>query len=620
MSGLFSYGSSTTQRTGNDAIYGQGTDGDVTITGNTTLTSDKYYNNLTVNGGVTLTCSGYKIFVKNTLTLNGTISVNTGTTTGTIFAVTTSSNVSNVLGGIGAGSSANSAPSWVTENIYGLVLDSSPVQVGGLASVRGGSAGIAGNTGSTVPAYTNSDTWSGKAGTAGSAGNYAPNANTEGASGGKGYTGNSGTATGATAGVGGAGGTGGNGGALAVIIAKNITGTGTISAIGFSGSAGSAGSTGSPGTAGNTGATAPTLTVNAGTNSTAVIAGCNNHTSPANTANCATHGHVQSNHHTHTQSNHHHTVQEHHTVRDSAHHSYCSQHHPNGHCINHAHAQSNHHYHVAGAHHYHVRSNSHHTVRSDQHHTVCNAHNSTHANHICNTNSSYAGGAGGAGGAAAPAVTGDTGQAGYNGGGGAIIVITEPFRYFEVAPVGVEVSRTWATDINSNRSTVVSGADGTAIGTGAQNTIDIVAQSGNVAATSAAVYCSELTYGGYSDWFLPSKDELNQMYVNKTTTISGSSFTYWSSSENDANNAWSQNFFNGPQSSSLKSSTTPYVRPVRSFLSTATYAIGDTGPAGGKIFITPSTSPLSQITTSVAAGTGGTGTGGAGNVYVILNK
>ena len=41
MSGLFSYGTSTTQRTGNDAIYGQGTDGDVTISGNTTLTSDK---------------------------------------------------------------------------------------------------------------------------------------------------------------------------------------------------------------------------------------------------------------------------------------------------------------------------------------------------------------------------------------------------------------------------------------------------------------------------------------------------------------------------------------------------------------------------------------------------
>ena len=536
MSGLFSYGTSTTQRTGNDAIYGQGTDGNVTISGNTTLTSDKYYNNLTVNVGVTLTSSGYKIFVKNTLTLNGTISVNAGTTTGTVHAVTTSTNVANVLGGIGAGSSANSAPSWVTENIYGLVLDSSPVHQpsfsdslltvygeanenttltlnapGGsifteilfmsygtptgslgsytinpschatlsdvakaallgqstltvdatnalfgdpcpgtakklavvakhtspvLTAVRGGSAGIAGNTGSTTPALTNSDTWSGKAGTAGSPGAYAPNANTEGASGGKGYTGNSGTATGATAGIGGAGGTGGNGGALAVIVAKYITGTGTISATGFSGSAGSAGSTGNPGTAGNTGATAPTLTVNAGSEWGSTTPGCNNHTSPANTANCATHGHVQSNHHTHTQSNHHHTVQQHHTVRSGHHYAYCSQHHPNGHCVNHAHAQSNEHHHAAGNHHYHVRSNSHHTVRSDQHHTVCNAHNSVHANHICNTNSSYAGGAGGAGGAAAPAVTGGTGQTGYNGGGGAIIIVTES------APTGITTTIT----------------------------------------------------------------------------------------------------------------------------------------------------------------------------------
>jgi hypothetical protein len=596
MSGLFSYGSSTTQRTGNDAIYGQGTDGDVTISSNTTLTSDKYYNNLTVNVGVTLTSSGYKIFVKNTLTLNGTISVNTGTTTGTIFAVTTSSNVSNVLGGIGAGSSANSAPSWVTENIYGLVLDSSPVQVGGLASVRGGSAGIAGSTGNTTAALTNADTWTGKAGTAGSAGNYSPNANTVGASGGKGYTGNSGTVTGATAGAGGAGGTGGNGGALAVVIAKNITGTGTITATGFAGSAGSAGSTGSPGTAGNTGATAPTLTVNAGTNSTSTIVGCNNHTSPANTANC--------NSHTHGNFLHNHTGHAH-ACCVTNHHTYCSQHHPNGHCINHAHTSSSHH-------HSHTHNHS--------HHTYCSAHNSTHANHICNTNSSYAGGAGGAGGAAAPAVTGGTGQAGYNGGGGAIIVITEPFRYFEVAPVGVEVSRTWATDINSNRTTAVSGADGTAIGTGAQNTIDIVAQSGNVAATSAAVYCSELTYGGYSDWFLPSGDELNQMYVNRVALNTGFSATYyWSSSEYDYFRGMVQYFPSGARQTGGKGDTLS-VRPVRFFLSTATYAIGDTGPAGGKIFITPSTSPLSQITTSVSAGTGGTGTGGAGNVYVILNK
>jgi hypothetical protein len=262
-----------------------------------------------------------------------------------------------------------------------------------------------------------------------------------------------------------------------------------------------------------------------------------------------------------------------------------------------------------------VRTNAHHTFRSDQHHTVCNAHNSAHANHICNTNSSYAGGAGGAGGAAAPAVTGGTGETGYKGGGGAIIVVTEPFKYFEVAPVSVEVGRTWAT----YQSTAVSGADGLAIGAGEQNTADIVAQ-GNVASSSAAVYCSELVFGGQSDWFLPSSNELEQMYINRVAlNTSFSSGPYWSSSELSASEAAFWNF-DGSLTFDFAKSTAYYVRPVRSFSSTATYAIGDTGPAGGKIFITPSTSTLSQITKTVTAGTSGSGAGAAGNVYVILNK
>ena len=139
-------------------------------------------------------------------------------------------------------------------------------------------------------------------------------------------------------------------------------------------------------------------------------------------------------------------------------------------------------------------------------------------------------------------------------------------RYLEAAPFGDEVQRTWAT--GGNQSAAVSGADGTANGTGEQNTADIVAQSGNVAATSAAVYCSELVSGGQSDWFLPSKDELNLMYTNlhsASTPLGGfSSVYYWSSSEGGGSIAWFRNFDGGGQYYDGKS-VALYVRPVRAF-------------------------------------------------------
>lgn len=97
--------------------------------------------------------------------------------------------------------------------------------------------------------------------------------------------------------------------------------------------------------------------------------------------------------------------------------------------------------------------------------------------------------------------------------------------------------------------TQISGAEGTAIGTGAQNTIDI--EAGCTTAGTAADICANLSLNGYTDWFLPSKDELNQMYNNRyiinATAIAngGSSFVgayYWSSSEKHSNTAWVQIF------------------------------------------------------------------------------
>lgn len=56
--------------------FGNGSDGDAAISVDTTLTGTKFYNNLTVNPGVTLKTGGYAIFVKNLLTLDGIISNN----------------------------------------------------------------------------------------------------------------------------------------------------------------------------------------------------------------------------------------------------------------------------------------------------------------------------------------------------------------------------------------------------------------------------------------------------------------------------------------------------------------------------------------------------------------
>ncbi len=116
---------------------------------------------------------------------------------------------------------------------------------------------------------------------------------------------------------------------------------------------------------------------------------------------------------------------------------------------------------------------------------------------------------------------------------------------------------------------------GTAIGTGASNTELLVTAMGVEAWSSsdgsgknanyAAKLCADLEYGGYDDWFLPSKDELAKMYAQKNT-IGGFDDLYWSSSEYDdsAISAWRQIFSSGDQSD-LDRSNGDRVRPLRAF-------------------------------------------------------
>jgi hypothetical protein len=111
--------------------------------------------------------------------------------------------------------------------------------------------------------------------------------------------------------------------------------------------------------------------------------------------------------------------------------------------------------------------------------------------------------------------------------------------------------------------TEISGADGIAIGTGAQNTIDIMNGCNEVGI--AARLCGDLVLGGYSDWYLPSIDELNQLFLNRPA-IGGFAFNgYWSSTEINNDYAWFQDFFNGFQYNSGKDNNNSNVRAVRAF-------------------------------------------------------
>jgi hypothetical protein len=87
--------------------------------------------------------------------------------------------------------------------------------------------------------------------------------------------------------------------------------------------------------------------------------------------------------------------------------------------------------------------------------------------------------------------------------------------------------------------------------------------------TFAARLCNEysVTVGGitYGDWYLPSKHELNLLYLQKTV-VGGfvNNLYYWSSTEHGMSVAWAQNFGSGSQNTDGKIAPLG-VRSVRAF-------------------------------------------------------
>jgi hypothetical protein len=104
------------------------------------------------------------------------------------------------------------------------------------------------------------------------------------------------------------------------------------------------------------------------------------------------------------------------------------------------------------------------------------------------------------------------------------------------------------------------------IGAGEENTKEIIKTLRR--GTYAALACHKLEVGVYDDWFLPSKGELHEMFVQRNVIGNLLGFNYWSSTESTGSiigtYAWAQNMVFDSQVEFLKNSTLA-IRAIRRF-------------------------------------------------------
>jgi len=143
-------------------------------------------------------------------------------------------------------------------------------------------------------------------------------------------------------------------------------------------------------------------------------------------------------------------------------------------------------------------------------------------------------------------------------GGGVIFWINGKGQHGLIADIVDLGQATWY-----NGTFTITGATGTVIGTGAANTRKIILSQGT-SGSYAALGCARYKGSGYNDWFLPSKDELTELYKQKAVVGGFANGYYWSSSEYSYSTAWEQNFDDGNQHDDSKY-LNDYVRAVRAF-------------------------------------------------------
>ena len=145
-------------------------------------------------------------------------------------------------------------------------------------------------------------------------------------------------------------------------------------------------------------------------------------------------------------------------------------------------------------------------------------------------------------------------------GGGIVFYVYDNGRHGLIAATADQ--STGVVWTNTAFQTTVSNVVRDGINGGLANTERIIIQAG--AGSYAAQLCANYNGGNYADWYLPSKYELNLLYLQKTVVGGFANDGYWSSTESNNNGAWLQCFGNGDQSIDNKDDAN-YVRAVRAF-------------------------------------------------------
>jgi hypothetical protein len=156
----------------------------------------------------------------------------------------------------------------------------------------------------------------------------------------------------------------------------------------------------------------------------------------------------------------------------------------------------------------------------------------------------------------------------YEGGKIAYILQTGDPGYDANVPHGIiAATADYSVRIRwNNGSNITTVATATALGTGLSNTNAIIAAQG--AGSYAASVARNHNGGGYTDWHLPSKNELEKLIINKNAiggfVTSGSTAWYYSSSESASDKAWLIYAVDGTWYANPKQETWN-VRPIRFF-------------------------------------------------------